>query len=108
MNCLQTHSWPVCRLVRTDISKASSSKGNIEWDNVIPQHREDLMQWATALKVMQDSAAYAAFSAHRRCLLVMRAGAAHLPYLRACRRATWGSSVRYLGAMGAARWSHMS
>ncbi|CAK0748120.1 hypothetical protein CVIRNUC_001815 [Coccomyxa viridis] len=41
---------PRYRLVRTDIDKASTSRSSIEWDNVIPQHPEDLMQWATALK----------------------------------------------------------
>ena len=44
------------RLVRTDINSAASVSGQPEWEDVIPQHSLDLMQWATALKVTQDSA----------------------------------------------------
>ena len=40
------------RLVRTDINSAGSVSGHPAWEDVIPQHPVDLMQWATALKVI--------------------------------------------------------
>ena len=40
------------RLVRTDINSAGSVNGQPKWEDVIPQHSSDLMQWATALKVI--------------------------------------------------------
>ena len=47
-----TSKWlAICRLVRTDISSAGSVSGHPKWEDVIPQHSLDLMQWATALKV---------------------------------------------------------
>ena len=39
------------RLVRTDINSAGSGSSHPKWEDVIPQHSSDLMQWATALKV---------------------------------------------------------
>ncbi len=41
----------MCRLVRTDISSAGALRGQPEWQDIIPQHEMDLMQWATALQV---------------------------------------------------------
>ena len=36
------------RLVRTDISAQSTE---VAWEEVIPEHPTDLLQWAVALKV---------------------------------------------------------
>ena len=41
----------MCRLVRTDISSAGALRGQPDWQDIIPQHEMDLMQWATALQV---------------------------------------------------------
>ena len=37
-----------CRLVRTDVSARST---DVAWEEVIPEHPSDLLQWAVALKV---------------------------------------------------------
>lgn len=42
-------TWSVlCRLVRTDVSARST---DVAWEEVIPEHPSDLLQWAVALKV---------------------------------------------------------
>lgn len=46
--------FAIRRLVRTDISSTGSVSGHPNWEDVIPQHASDLMQWATALKVNQQ------------------------------------------------------
>ena len=93
----ESKSWYTYRLVRTDIDKASTSRSSIEWDNVIPQHPEDLMQWATALKVMLTSAVCPAPCAHRDAI---SDGAAYPPHLGACRRTAGGSSGGCLATYG--------
>ncbi len=43
--------WNGNRLVRVDLASASTPD---TWQDIIPEHERDLLQWAAALKVNAD------------------------------------------------------
>ena len=71
----------LCRLVRTDVSARST---DVAWEEVIPEHPSNLLQWAVALKVR------AFFSCRIQITLALWLSAAAKPCALSGRH-TWNS-----------------